>query len=128
MKTLIQCINSAVTARLGCVESNNNEWFERWEEYLVTIQENNLPRGSGFDAGTTINLNRSGRERIVLDVSYHHMDEHGGYSGWTEHSVIVYPTFDDFKLRITGRNKNDIKDYIHDVFSNVLAELYDAKP
>lgn len=128
MKTLIQCINSAVTARLNCVETNNGKWFQRWEDYLHTIEANNLPSGSGFDAGTTINLERSGRERIVLDVSYHHMNGQGVYDKWSEHSIIVYPTFDSFKLRITGRNINHIKDYLDDVFSNVLMELYDAKP
>ena len=50
------------------------------------------------------------------------MSETGFYDGWTEHKVIVTPSFAGIDLRITGRNRNDIKDHIHDCFSSILMD------
>ena len=51
------------------------------------------------------------------------MTEHGYYDGWTEHDVIVTPSLRSpgFSLRITGRNRRDIKEYIADAFHDALA-------
>jgi len=49
------------------------------------------------------------------------MDEHGYYDGWTEHKVIVTPHLThEFDLKVTGRDKNGIKDYIVETFDNAL--------
>ena len=81
------------------------------------------PSGSGFDAGTTLNEEKSTQNRLVFDTAFHHMDDHGGYDGWTEHQVIVTPDLIvGFDVRVTGKNKRDIKDYIGDVFRAWLDE------
>ena len=80
-----------------------------------------LPSGSGFDNGCTINIEKSGSKKVIIDTSFHHLDE-GYYTGWTEHKVIVTPCFNGFDLRITGKNENGIKDYMYDVFYSVLSE------
>ena len=49
------------------------------------------------------------------------MNEYGAYVGWTEHDVIVTPAFDGFNLRVTGRDRNQIKEYIGDVFHTWLS-------
>jgi len=49
------------------------------------------------------------------------MNESGAYDGWTEHKLIVSPSLlFDLDLRITGRDRNGIKEYLHDVFSAAL--------
>src|SRR5690606_41537978 len=59
--------------------------------------------------------------KIVLRTSFHHMNESGFYDGWTEHIITVIPDLvNGFDLRISGRNKNDVKEYIADVFYEVL--------
>lgn len=73
-----------------------------------------LPSGSGFDMGTT--LLSCTDEAMVFSAPFHHMDENGGYDGWTEHKVYVRATFDGFDIRVTGSNRNDIKEYIADTF------------
>jgi hypothetical protein len=58
---------------------------------------------------------------LVIVTSYHHMNDAGMYDGWTDHKVIVTPSLvHGFVLRITGRNRNDIKEYIADLFQQSL--------
>lgn len=79
--------------------------------------QKHAPRGSGFDSGTKIDLDRSRADRLVFNTAFHHMNEHGYYDGWTEHTVTVRPTFGTTpEVRISGRNRNGIKDYIADTF------------
>jgi len=49
------------------------------------------------------------------------MDEYGGYDGWTEHTITVRPDLiHTIVLGISGRNRNDIKDYLYDVYHHIL--------
>ena len=49
------------------------------------------------------------------------MNENGYYDGWTEHTVTVTPSLQHaFSLRISGRNRNDIKDMMHESFNYAL--------
>lgn len=96
---------------------------ERNHEDIPSL-EDLLPSGSGIDAGTKVDIARSKPNRIVLTFGYHHMDENGYYDGWTEHKAIITPCFDGWGIdvRITGRNRNGILDYLHDVFYWSLAQ------
>jgi len=119
---LYKQIASTIVARENCRKSGNDEWFARHTECLEAC-EKQLPSGSGFDAGTSIDLEKSTSDKFVLKTAFHHMDEYGGYDGWTEHTVTVKPNLlHDFELVIGGRNRNDIKDYIHETFDHVLTE------
>ena len=104
-------------ARQNCIESGNPEWQRSHEQAIEELAENYLPHGSGFDAGTTVDLERSREDRIVLQASYHHMNENGFYVGWTDHDIIITPSLTfDYNLRITGRDRNQTRDYIIDQF------------
>lgn len=90
---------------------------------LKELTKAELPRGSGFDNGSQLNYENTKTDRLVINTAFHHMDEHGSYDGWTEHTVIVTPSLlYGFELRVTGRNRNMIKEYISDVFHGVLNE------
>jgi len=125
---LYRHIASAVQARKTCIERGNTEWIGRWEERLSDL-EAELPSGSGFDSGTEIDLDRSTPERLVLTTSFHHMNEHGYYDGWTDHSIVVTPSLVfEFNLRITGRERyrgGDWKDYCHETFQHVLGQEHE---
>lgn len=121
-RSLACVIHSAIVARQNCLKSGNS-FASKWDETLNTIQENLLPSGSGIDNGTTIDLDKSGNGKIVLTCDFHHMTDAGYYDGWTSHQVIVTPTFDGFDLRITGRNINEIKDYLAEVFHSCLSNI-----
>lgn len=80
-----------------------------------------MPSGSGFDKGTELDWERSTKQRLVFNTAFHHMDEHGGYDGWTHHDIWVNPDLCfDFTLRITGVDRNQIKDLIHENFNHAL--------
>jgi len=121
---------STIQARLNCLEKGNGEWLDKHTELLRLIEREILPRGSGIDSGTTIDLDRSHGERIVLTTPFHHMNESGMYDGWTDHTITIraslWATID---ITIGGPNRNQIKDYLGDVFHTVLmanvCETYD---
>lgn len=99
------------------------EVFESHESRLESIARELLPSGSGIDSGTAIDREKSTENRIVLGTSFHHMTD-GMYDGWTEHEIIVTPSLvNSIDVRVTGRNRNDIKDYLSDLFADVLTRL-----
>lgn len=129
-KTLVQAIDSAFRAYSSCMEKVNKReeparhWIQCVHEHEARIVdlEDELPSGSGFDSGTKLDLDESKPNRLVFNTAFHHMDEHGGYDGWTEHKVIVYPTFDGFRVIVQGKDRNGIKEYIGDTFRYVLGK------
>ena len=119
---LYQDLATAVGARLNCKASNNTEWFDKWNARIKQLVDL-LPSGSGWDCGTKIDLDASHMEKLVLYGSYHHMDESGFYDGVTEHTVTVTGSLTSgIKIRISGRNRNDIKDYLYETFEYALQQ------
>ena len=103
------------------------EWVQHWEDRITELEEGFLPRGSGFDGGTVVDKERSKPDKLVLHTEYHHMNE-GMYTRWTQHTVTVTPSLaNGLELKVSGRNKNGIVDYIYDVFYNVLDEELDPQ-
>lgn len=87
-----------------------------------------LPSGSGLDSGVKFNWQLSKPNRLLFNTSFHHMDEHGGYDGWTDHAIVVTPRFlDGYDVKVTGRNRNLIKDYLEELFSEVFYIDYDYR-
>ncbi|MDE3023351.1 MAG: hypothetical protein KGI54_16130 [Pseudomonadota bacterium] len=117
-------IASILQAIENCQNSGNAEWLERWQNRLNYIAKNYLPSGSGFDSGASMDDDSCSTDKLVFDVSFHHVNGNGFYDGWTEHKVIVTPCFSGINLRVTGKNKNDIKDYIAEVFYETLTREY----
>lgn len=116
--TLIQAIVTTQTAIENCQRSGNTDWYGKWAAYKAQLADL-LPSGSGIDAGTRILEVTPERVRFAAD--FHHMDENGMYDGWTEHVVTVRPAFDGFSVSVSGRNRNDIKGYLADVFHACLS-------
>lgn len=140
-RTLIEQIATLIEARENCIRrmrsapvgTNDHALAAQWKEnheHALHKLEQRLPSGAGIDAGTTINLDRSTREKTVLQTSYHHMNDSGMYDGWTEHAVTVSASLvHRLNIRIGGPNRNQIKDYLHDVFTECLLEQYQpARP
>lgn len=128
MKTKIyREITSTLVAIANCRKAGNNGWLERHEKTLDDIARNYLPRGSGIDRGTTIDREASNENKLVLTFSFHHMDEHGFYCGWTDHKCIVTPSLlRGIDIRITGRDRNHVKEYLYNVFDYALSAEYET--
>ena len=91
-------------------------------EETIALLGQYLPSGSGFDNGTTLNVDKSTSQKLVFETSFHHMSEHGYYTKWTDHTVTVRPSFQGLDIRVSGRNHNGIKEYIEDCFDHCLEE------
>ena len=111
-----------VTAYQRCEERAQIDWRDRHESSIQQVIDAVMPHGSGFDSGTEIALADCSAERLIFDFSYHHMDEHGYYCGWTDHRVTVTPSFlGRFQLRISGPNKRE-SHYFYELFDACLNE------
>lgn len=124
-KPVYQILATALEARVNCIASNNQEWKVRHEEKIRQIAKDFLPSGAGVDSGCAVVLcDMAWNERIVICFSFNHMNEDGFYMGWTEHTCTVVPSLaNGFSLRISGRDRNDVKEYLHDVFYSALTAL-----
>jgi hypothetical protein len=122
-QTVIMEIDSLIQAWRNCIKNHNSLWEERHRQRLEWLEKNVLPSGSGIDCGTKILYDEcQPGKRVVLFAEFHHMNETGYYDGWTEHRIVVRPIFSGIDIQIGGRNRNDIKDYLADVYYNVLRE------
>lgn len=122
--TVEQLIASTIDALSRCPAGH--AWHVRHHATIDYIEREHLPRGSGFDCGTKIDRDRSRADRLVLTTEFHHMNDVGMYDGWTEHTVAVKPSFLGLHdIHISGRDRNQIKDYIADIFDTCLRETVD---
>lgn len=122
-------IASTFMAYNHCIHSGNTEWIENHEKRLHDIMENYMPSGSGLDIGISFDFSKSKDDRLVMQSSYHLMDEMGGYDGWIDFEIIVKPSLAfDFTIDIKGpfsRLKSQytgLKDYILQCNFNCLQE------
>lgn len=118
-------IAELVEARANCQKSGNAEWFERHTDNLNEVIRDHFPHGSGIDAGCTVDLVASRRDRLVIDVPFHIMNENGYYVGWRTFRVTVRPAFQSIDLQVTGRDVNGLKDYLAEVFHEALTRRID---
>lgn len=123
----IEHIASLTAAYHNCLNSGNNEWKLKHRDKLEDIAKNYLPSGSGFDSGTTIDVNDSnGIDCIILETSYHHMNDVGMYCGWSEHKITIRPTFNgpDWEIESDYSGVDDA-DFYQDGFEEYLDdEIY----
>jgi hypothetical protein len=121
-RKVFQVLAATLDAWITCVERGNTEWIERHEETIKKTVRQYMPSGSGWDSGTEIDTQKSTGEKLVFHGSFHHMNENGMYDGYTEHSVTVKPSLVfGFVLSISGRNRNDIKEYLYELFEECLS-------
>lgn len=108
-----------ISRTLAWQKTVSQEWRERADDRLASCQDE-LPSGSGIDSGSII-LETSAPERIRIRADFHHMDENGYYDGWTEHVITIRPSLaNDYTISVSGRNRNQIKDYLWEVFDAAL--------
>lgn len=121
MKTLAQALAQALVAKKNCDQRSNDEWSGKWQERIDQLCKL-LPSGSGIDCGTNFAIDISSEEKLIFSAQFHHMDEMGSYDGWTAHSIIVTPTFLGIAVKVGGQNRNDIKDYLQDVYFHAFIQ------
>jgi hypothetical protein len=106
---------------LRCLNDPNHKHNEEDAEERINLMLELLPSGSGIDSGTTFLWDVSKPDKLVFSFEFHHMED-GYYSGWTNHKLILTPSFTGFRMRITGKDRNQIKEYLYDLFSSVFTD------
>ena len=83
-----------------------------------------LPSGIGIDNGCKINLKQSKPLKIIIDSSYHVMNESGMYDRWIDFKIIVTPSFDNIDINIRGNfgKYQHLKDYLIEIFQDSLSK------
>lgn len=103
------------------IVQNSLDWYKKHTDRIERLVRNLMPSGSGIDSGTKIDLDESHADKLVFTTGFHHMNDTGYYDGWTDHTIIVVPSLiHRFTMRVSGRNRNDIKDYLYDTFRHAL--------
>ena len=111
MKTLISAISQTIAW-----QPIDENWINEKDNRLHKLTDL-LPHGSGIDQGCKI-LPESTKNKIILLVPFHFMDDNGYYDGWKDYKIIVKPDLSsDFDFRIIGRDKRNIKEYLYDTFA-----------
>ena len=120
---LYQKLSQVLAAYHNSTAANNTEWVVKHSETIDRLCQTLMPSGSGFDAGTTLDINRSRSEKLIFASAYHHMDANGYYDGWSDLTITVKPSLQfGFNIKITGlrrKNRHDI-DYMMDTFYEAL--------
>lgn len=120
-RPLYRAIAEKLQAIESCRKSGNTDWESRHGDAIEELVKAHMPSGSGFDNGTTLDMTASTPDKLVFQTAFHHMHESGMYDGWTDHSVTIKASLaSGFDMRIGGRDRNDIKDYIAECFSQAL--------
>jgi hypothetical protein len=126
IQPLYQRLATLCDAIINCNNSGNTEWHQRHIERACSLVAHYMPSGSGFDNGTTLDFDLSHQNRLVFTTAFHHMDESGMYDGWTEHTVSISPSLTfGIKIAVHGSERNDILNYIAEVFDTALTERFD---
>lgn len=117
-----QRIAQLLTAVRGCRVAGNTDWELKHEANLDSLVRTHLPDGSGFDSGTQISLEKSTDNRLVFRTAFHHMNDVGYYTHWTEHKVTVTPDLAfGFRVTVTGGDKEH-REYVAEQFHYRLSE------
>ena len=124
MPKIYQVLASTFNAYKNCIAANNTDWKELHANKIENIMRDNLPHGSGFDAGCTFDFDKSKVNNLVINFDYHKMDDNGFYAGWYGYRVFITPSLaNGFELRIVGPNKED-KPYFYETLGNMLDAEY----
>ena len=122
MKTALYILIARKLGAIANCQKTGNEWLSTHEDVLDQMVKAYMPNGSGFDCGTTLDMD-STMDKLIFETEFHHMNANGYYTGWTQHKIIVTPSLQHgFNLRVTGRDKSQIKDYIAACFESALNE------
>jgi hypothetical protein len=120
-RKIYEQIAGLLDAIKNCKQSGNAEWEGKHWQALKNVMDT-APSGSGWDSGTTLD-DESTPEKLVFTGSFHHMSEHGMYAGWTDHTITVRPSLQHgIMISVSGRDRNGIKEYLHELFWSWLQE------
>jgi len=124
-RKLYQELASTIDARTRCGNRENTEWFDRHTDRIQELLDM-LPHGSGLDGEWSIDYDLSHLNKLVINMSYHAMNDAGYYDGWIDFTLIVLPSLtNEINLHIRGKfgKYSDIKDYLYEITNYALTQV-----
>mgnify|MGYP000980912908 CR=1 FL=1 len=122
---LFRAIAQAEAARKRCEESGNTVWEENWSKRIKEAMDK-LPSGSGFGSSVLVEVSN---RKMILDGTFHLMNEAGYYDGVVIFRVTVLPGLEeDFGLDVKARGMRwprkylDVRDYVAEVYADALSQ------
>lgn len=109
----------------NCEQSGNREWAEAHWQTAMNLNAACLPSGSGINTPVKMSEWEKVPLQLTFAVEFQHMSD-AGWTGWTNHDVIVTADLSGPNVRVTGRDKNGIKDYLTELFYDVFAREVSA--
>lgn len=89
---------------------------------IMKYVETYMPVGGDIE-DTRLVLAESTQNTLVFSCSFHHMNRNGFYDGYTYHKIKVMPSMlFEIDVRARGQNKNDVKDYLEEIFFYALVQ------
>lgn len=126
---LYQAIASLRATIERCKATNPQHPFLPTHEKRLEKLLQLLPSGSGLDRGVQLIDDECKSNRLVFQADYHHMNENGFYDGWTEHRIVVTPSLEyGAVIRITGRDRRDVKQSLHELFHQAMFQQVNPYP
>ena len=129
-RKLINAIASHIAAWHRCFDADNETWIDKHSNMIRSLDDF-LPSGSGFDSGSHICISDSTGENVVITTDYHHVNEHGCYSGWSSHVIRITASLYlginlDIESDYSGVDSDvyvdDHDDYIAETFDYILSQ------
>lgn len=124
----VQRLARLIVARVNCIDNDNGNWADQHEVGIEMILAT-LPAGSGIDSGNEVDYDKSSINRIVINSSFHVMNDQGGYDGWIDYRVIITASLMfGFDVNIVGnfssnKNAHGLKDSLVDLYSDSLSDI-----
>jgi len=131
METRAVPLYRAIAEAIGCCDrATKASNAQRWRHHALALTRDHMPSGSGIDSGTTLDLEISTENKLVFDAPFHHMNDAGMYDGWTDHAVTVTPCLaaPGFRIYISGRDRNNIKEYLGELYDHALSQPVETYP
>ena len=114
------------SAYLNCIKENNEEWEQNHKDSIETITNVCLPSGPGIDSGNSFDFNKSKQNKLVINSSWHIMNQNGYYDGWIDFTVTITPDLiSELNIDIRGnfgKKHQDLKSYLSDLYYSALTE------
>ncbi len=134
MEKVYKELSSSIATRLRCITrrnfdpANSETYVINHTKKIEKIIREYLPHGCGINDGYDFDYDHSTGEKLVINSSYHCIDNNGFYVMKIPFTIIVTPSLlFDFKLKISGTfgKKKNTKEYLYNLFSesfNILIE------
>ena len=103
--------------------SDHTDWAAFHEEKLAKLCRDHLPRGIGVFG---VSVAATTDTKAVFYCLYRHTDKHGYFVCNTAYRIVVRPTFTGLAIRVLGRNKYNVKEYLADQFRDALERIVDC--